>query len=159
MGTYNVLILTLIASSFIFIINQNNNKYENLIENEKYNYESVKLQLNNREDEIINLHKEIESFNQIGLNVYKEIYINSLNYYRNKDYRNAISGFEYISKNKELDNYLKAESIYLTALCYENIGSYELAIDYYKLYMEEYPDGNYYDYSLYNIQKINTKHK
>lgn len=143
----NVIIVALLGSTFTFILEKNNRNHESLIQSEIEKYSSISAELN----------KEKKSFNEIGLDLYEDLYRNSLDYYRNKNYKKAVNGFGYISENMERDNYLKSESIYLAALCYENMNNYDLAQSYYKLYLEQYPEGNYRDYSLYKIENLKNK--
>lgn len=150
----NICIIALCGGMLTFAMEKNNTKHEKLMKIEKEKYKNISKELKNEKSKIADLDKDLKSFNKIGIDLCEDLYAKSLNYYKDKEYDKAVIGFEYISQNISRENYLNEESIYLTGLCYENMGDYDLAESYYSLYMDKYPDGNYVDYSTYNINKI-----
>lgn len=160
----NLIWLVLFGGYFIY-----NNKIltekDNIISEKVKKSDEIYLKLEKSEKEVASLNKEKESLKEelysnkennslIANEISEELYMNSINYYKSKQYNKAVDGFKYIIENMEDDNYLKEESIYLTALSYEHLKEFDSAKDYYKLYIEKYPNGNYYKYSIYNIEKL-----
>ncbi len=118
-------------------------------------------EITNLDKEKIKLEEKLYLINEnnhiIAEEISEELYMKSINCYKAKQYSEALSGFEYIIENTNNDNYLKQESIYLTGLSYEYLKEFDLAKKYYNLYIEKYPNGHYYKYSIYNINKLTRK--
>lgn len=74
----------------------------------------------------------------------------ALNNFRNNNYEEAAKMFASIYTFSELD-YLKKESLYLLSRSSEKSGQHEQAEHYYRKYLSEYKDSNYYDEALYNL--------
>ncbi len=74
----------------------------------------------------------------------------ALSNFRNGNYKEASKMFASIYTFSEVD-YLKKESLYLLSRGSEKSGQYEQAEYYYRKYLSEYKDSNYYDEALYNL--------
>lgn len=73
-----------------------------------------------------------------------------LDYFSREDYQDAADIFKSIYNLTETD-YLKRESLFLLARSYEKIDNYQSAEHFYRIYLNEYQDSNYYDEALYNL--------
>ncbi|MFW5988104.1 MAG: tetratricopeptide repeat protein [bacterium] len=73
-----------------------------------------------------------------------------LDYLSREDYQDAADIFKSIYNLTETD-YLKRESLFLLARSYEKMDNYQSAEHFYRIYLNEYPDSNYYDEALYNL--------
>lgn len=69
--------------------------------------------------------------------------------YRQKKYQEALEQFELLVEYGT-EEYLVAEALYFTAICYEKLEQWGSAVRHYKKYIEQYPEKNYNDDSLYN---------
>lgn len=74
----------------------------------------------------------------------------ALNNFRSGNYEEASKMFASIYTYSEVD-YLKKESLYLLSRSSEKSEQYEQAEFYYREYLKEYKDSNYYDEALYNL--------
>ncbi|MFP4372321.1 MAG: tetratricopeptide repeat protein, partial [Halanaerobium sp.] len=73
-----------------------------------------------------------------------------LDYFSSEDYQDAADIFKSIYNLTETD-YLKRESLFLLARSYEKMDNYQSAEHFYRIYLNEYQDSNYYDEALYNL--------
>lgn len=161
---FSMVLLVLFGGGFIYK-NKIVKEKENIISEEIKKSDELSLKLSSKENEVTDLNKEKEILKQelssikkqdniVAKEVCEKLYTNSVNYYKSKQYNKAVVGFKYIIENIEDENYLKEEAIYLTALSYEHLKDFDLAKQYYKLYIDKYPSGNYYEYSIYNMKKL-----
>lgn len=74
----------------------------------------------------------------------------ALSNFRSGNYEEASKMFASIYTYSEVD-YLKKESLYLLSRSSEKSEQYEQAEFYYRRYLNEYKDSNYYDEALYNL--------
>ena len=74
----------------------------------------------------------------------------ALDYFAREDYQNAADIFKSIYNLSETD-YLKRESLFLLARSYEKMDNYQSAEHFYRIYINEYQESNYYDEALYNL--------
>jgi len=73
-----------------------------------------------------------------------------MDYFSRQDYQDAADIFKSIYNLTETD-YLKRESLFLLARSYEQMDNYQSAEHFYRIYLNEYNDTNYYDEALYNL--------
>ena len=151
------LVIILLLGGYTIYNNHLNNQYNSILKKQTEKYKDISLKFKNEEKEVNELKTELKNVNEISSQLYHEIYINSFEHYKNKEYDKSIIGFKYIIDNVEDKNYLKEETIYLLALSYKNNEQYELANDYFKEYIDRYPEGNYYKDSIYNSNYLKTK--
>ncbi|WP_315118694.1 tetratricopeptide repeat protein [uncultured Clostridium sp.] len=126
-------------------------EFKNYIDNRNYDkvYEIVKKwdkkDLTVDEKSIIGKGKEIlimegrEVFYRTGCN-----YFEKMEYNNAKDY--LAMAYEYGA-----DTWYYSHSIYILALCYEEIGNAKEAIKYYTIYDEKFNEGEYKEIVLYNL--------
>lgn len=144
--------LIIVPSSLLVLSNKKATlEYESLVKKEEVEKQKVLVQLEEQKATIGKLNNQINVLNNIEADSSKKVFEHSLKYYKNADYEKAIEGFEYVISNSETESYIKSESIYFISVSYEKIRKYELATKYYKMYINQYPEGNYYDESLYNV--------
>ncbi|SIQ64526.1 tetratricopeptide repeat protein [Halanaerobium kushneri] len=73
-----------------------------------------------------------------------------MDYFSRQDYQDAIDIFNSIYNLTETD-YLRRESLFLLARSHEKIDNYQSAEHFYRIYLNEYKESNYYDEALYNL--------
>ncbi|RAK04928.1 TolA-binding protein [Halanaerobium saccharolyticum] len=73
-----------------------------------------------------------------------------MDYFSQQDYQDAADIFKSIYNLTETD-YLRRESLFLLARSYEQMDNYQSADHFYRIYLNEYNDTNYYDEALYNL--------
>lgn len=73
-----------------------------------------------------------------------------MDYFSRQDYQDAADIFKSIYNLTETD-YLKRESLFLLARSYDQMDNYQSAEHFYRIYLNEYNDTNYYDEALYNL--------
>ncbi|MFN2340095.1 MAG: tetratricopeptide repeat protein [Halanaerobium sp.] len=73
-----------------------------------------------------------------------------MDYFSRQDYQDAADIFNSIY-NLTKTEYLKRESLYLLARSHEKMDNYLSAEHFYRIYLNEYDDTNYYDEALYNL--------
>jgi len=74
----------------------------------------------------------------------------ALDYFSREDYQDAADIFKSIYNLTETD-YLRRDSLFLLARSYEKMDNYQSAEHFYRIYLNEYPESNYYDEALYNL--------
>lgn len=112
------------------------------IEELKDKLTKTEISLNN----LINKSPDEELVNKDTWTVLQE----GLSQYNNGKNKEAINNFSYVI-NKSLNSNEKSEAVFWLANCYENLTNYDMAIETYKLYLEDYANDSYYDDSLYNL--------
>lgn len=80
----------------------------------------------------------------------QELFNLGLQALRNQRYQDAAAIFEQLYKFSEAE-YLKRESLYLLARSSQLTQNYLAAENYYQLYIDNYPETNYYEEALYNL--------
>lgn len=80
----------------------------------------------------------------------QELFNLGLQALRNQRYSDAAAIFEQVYKFSDAE-YLKRESLYLSARSSQLAQDYQAAENYYQLYIDNYPDTNYYEEALYNL--------
>ncbi|TDO94439.1 tetratricopeptide repeat protein [Halanaerobium saccharolyticum] len=80
----------------------------------------------------------------------QELFNLGMEYFSNQDYQNAADIFNSIYNLTETD-YLRRESLFLLARSHEKMDNYQSAEHFYRIYLNEYDDTNYYDEALYNL--------
>lgn len=119
----------------------------NLVNEEAFlSLESIK-EINKREREKENLN-EAQSFLEEGTE--QQLFNLAVDYFSRGDYQNAADIFKSIYTLIETE-YLKRESLFLLARSYDKLNKYDPAEHYYKIYLNEYSETNYYDEALYNL--------
>lgn len=73
-----------------------------------------------------------------------------MDYFSRQDYQDAAEIFNSIYSLTETD-YLRRESLFLLARSHEQMDNYQSAEHFYRIYLNEYNDTNYYDEALYNL--------
>ncbi|MFP4199141.1 MAG: tetratricopeptide repeat protein, partial [Halanaerobium sp.] len=73
-----------------------------------------------------------------------------MDYFSRGDYQDAADIFNSIYNLTETD-YLKRESLFLLARSHEKLENYQSGEHFYRIYLNEYNDSNYYDEALYNL--------
>jgi len=73
-----------------------------------------------------------------------------MDYFSRQEYQDAIDIFNSIYNLTETD-YLRRESLFLLARSHEKIDNYQSAEHFYRIYLNEYKESNYYDEALYNL--------
>lgn len=150
----SVLIIMLISGVYIYKYGNESSKYDNLLKEKNKEYNSIISQLNNEKDINKELSRNLNIINDSNINLIESLFEKSLFYYKNARYKEAIEGFEYILKQEKEEDYIRSESMYLVAVSYEKLEKYDLAVTYYKEYVDKYYKCNYYDDSLYNLGMI-----
>lgn len=108
--------------------------------------ENIK-EINKREREKENL-KEAENFLEEGTE--QQLFNLAVDYFSRGDYQNGADIFKSIYTLSETE-YLKRESLFLLARSYDKLNQYDSAEHYYRIYLNEYSETNYYDEALYNL--------
>lgn len=98
----------------------------------------------NRKEEL----SEASTFLEEGTE--QQLFNLGMDYFSRGDYQNASEIFKSIYNLTETD-YLKRESLFLLARSYEKLLNYKSAEHYYRIYLNEYEDSNYYIEALYNL--------
>ncbi|MEC9490491.1 MAG: tetratricopeptide repeat protein [Halanaerobiales bacterium] len=80
----------------------------------------------------------------------QELFNLGMEYFSNQDYQNAADIFNSIYNLTETD-YLRRESLFLLARSYDQMDNYQSAEHFYRIYLDEYKNTNYYDEALYNL--------
>lgn len=80
----------------------------------------------------------------------QELFNLGLQALRNQRYQDAAAIFEQVYKFSDAE-YLKRESLYLLARSRQLAEDYQAAENYYQLYIDNYPETNYYEEALYNL--------
>ena len=73
-----------------------------------------------------------------------------MDYFSRQDYQDAADIFNSIYNLTETD-YLRRESLFLLARSHEKMDNYQSAEHFYRIYLNEYNESNYYDEALYNL--------
>ncbi|MGP3777336.1 tetratricopeptide repeat protein [Halanaerobium saccharolyticum] len=73
-----------------------------------------------------------------------------MDYFSRQDYQDAADIFNSIYSLTETD-YLRRESLFLLARSHEKMDNYQSAEHFYRIYLNEYNESNYYDEALYNL--------
>jgi len=73
-----------------------------------------------------------------------------MDYFSRQDYQDAADIFNSIYNLTETD-YLRRESLFLLARSHEKMDNYQSAEHFYRIYLNEYGESNYYDEALYNL--------
>ncbi len=108
--------------------------------------ENIK-ELKEREEARDNL-KEASVFLEEGTE--QQLFNLGMDYFSQGDYQDAADIFNSIYNLTETD-YLKRESLFLLARSHEKMDNYKSAEHFYRIYLNEYNDTNYYDEALYNL--------
>lgn len=103
--------------------------------------------LKQREEE----KKELEEANTfLEEGTEQQLFNLGMDYFSRQDYQDAADIFNSIYNLTETD-YLRRESLYLLARSHEKMDNYKSAEHFYRIYLNEYRDTNYYDEALYNL--------
>jgi tetratricopeptide (TPR) repeat protein len=109
-------------------------------------FENIK-KLKQREEE----KKELEEANTfLEEGTEQQLFNLGMDYFSRQDYQDAADIFKSIYNLTETD-YLRRESLYLLARSHEKMDNYQSAEHFYRIYLNEYQDTNYYDEALYNL--------
>ena len=108
--------------------------------------ENIK-ELKEREEERENL-EEASTFLEEGTE--QQLFNLGMDYFSRGDYQDAADIFNSIYNLTETD-YLRRESLFLLARSHEKRDNYKSAEHFYRIYLNEYNDTNYYDEALYNL--------
>lgn len=73
-----------------------------------------------------------------------------MDYFSRQEYQDASDIFNSIYNLTETD-YLRRESLFLLARSHDQMDNYQSAEHFYRIYLNEYNDSNYYDEALYNL--------
>jgi tetratricopeptide (TPR) repeat protein len=73
-----------------------------------------------------------------------------MDYFSRQEYQDAADIFNSIYNLTETD-YLRRESLFLLARSHEKMDNYKSAEHFYRIYLNEYNESNYYDEALYNL--------
>lgn len=84
----------------------------------------------------------------------KHFYDKGNSLFKSKDYGNAIKEYEK-AYNISDGNYLRPHIAYIIASSYENMEEYDKAIERYKIYLDEFKDGEYRAEVTYRLAMIN----
>lgn len=128
--------------------------YKDIIKQKEEENKQITSKLESQEINDFKLNESKEIFSSIEIDISKEIFKNSYNYYKKGNYNEAIKGFKYIYNHCKNENYILPEAIYFMACSYEKLNKDDLAIKYYEIYIQKYINGDYYDESLYNMGLI-----
>jgi len=104
-------------------------------------------ELKQREEEKREL-EEANTFLEEGTE--QQLFNLGMDYFSRQDYQDAADIFNSIYNLTETD-YLRRESLYLLARSHEKMDNYQSAQHFYRIYLNEYDDTNYYDEALYNL--------
>jgi tetratricopeptide (TPR) repeat protein len=104
-------------------------------------------ELKQREEEKREL-EEANTFLEEGTE--QQLFNLGMDYFSRQDYQDAADIFNSIYNLTETD-YLRRESLYLLARSHEKMDNYQSAEHFYRIYLNEYDDTNYYDEALYNL--------
>jgi tetratricopeptide (TPR) repeat protein len=104
-------------------------------------------ELKQREEEKRELEKA-NNFLEEGTE--QQLFNLGMDYFSRQDYQDAADIFNSIYSLTETE-YLRRESLYLLARSHEKIDNYQSAEHFYRIYLNEYNDTNYYDEALYNL--------
>ncbi len=107
--------------------------------------EGKNKQLNN---ELFRLDNGKEGNSHFIIDNEQSTFNKAIKFYKNKEVKSAVQLFNKII-NYGLENYIIKESVFFSGNCYSRLGKTKLALDRYKLYIDEYPEDNYYDDCLY----------
>ena len=95
-----------------------------------------------------NSQEEIDTFLEEGTE--QQLFNLGMDYFSRQDYQDAADIFNSIYNLTETD-YLRRESLFLLARSHDQMDSYQSAEHFYRIYLNEYNDTNYYDEVLYNL--------
>ena len=104
--------------------------------------------------EIINKEQEKrdleETNNFLEEGTEQQLFNLGMDYFSQGNYQEAAEIFKSIYNLTETD-YLKRESLFLLARSYEKMDNYQSAEHFYRIYLNEYSETNYYDEAMYNL--------
>lgn len=104
-------------------------------------------ELKQREEE----KKELEEANTfLEEGTEQQLFNLGMDYFSRQDYQDAADIFNSIYNLTETD-YLRRESLFLLARSHDQMDNYQSAEHFYRIYLNEYNDTNYYDEALYNL--------
>jgi len=104
-------------------------------------------ELKKREEE----KKELEKANAfLKEGTEQQLFNLGMDYFSHQDYQDAVDIFNSIYNLTKTD-YLRRESLYLLARSHEKMDNYQSAEHFYRIYLNEYKETNYYDEALYNL--------
>ncbi|MFW5686615.1 MAG: tetratricopeptide repeat protein [Halanaerobium sp.] len=92
--------------------------------------------------------EEVNNFLEDGTE--QQLFNLGMDYFSRGDYQDAADIFNSIYNLTETD-YLKRESLFLLARSHEKLENYQSGEHFYRIYLNEYNDSNYYDEALYNL--------
>lgn len=91
---------------------------------------------------------ELNNFLEEGTE--QQLFNLAVDYFSREDYQEAAKIFKSIYSLSEKD-YLRRESLFLLARSQEKMDNFKSAEHFYRIYLNEYSDTNYYDEALYNL--------
>lgn len=95
--------------------------------------------------------KELEEANTfLEEGTEQQLFNLGMDYFSRQDYQDAADIFNSIYNLTETD-YLRRESLFLLARSHDQMNNYQSAEHFYRIYLNEYNDTNYYDEALYNL--------
>lgn len=164
-----IFIIIVFTISLIFLFNKNReDKIEFTKETSSLNNSLMEKEkelaykegeLKEKEDYIKKLEKKIQDFTydkDKGEKSDKEgisLLGGALSAYKNSSYKEAINSLKNIEMG-DYENYLKNEAVFWQAQCHEKLKEYDLAIEDYKDYINNFKNQCYYDDSLYRISML-----
>ena len=101
----------------------------------------------------VDKQKENKAVNILNDEKVKEYYIKATDYYEEGIYEEAINLLEY-TLNKEKDNHLDDDIIFLLATSYEANGNINKSIENYDRYIKNYKDGSYIQETYYRASLL-----
>jgi Flp pilus assembly protein TadD len=118
-----------------------------------FNYKNIHLTYSDIQ-QILNQEKRHEELNNfksyLETGNAQQLFQEGLANFRNDNYEEAADIFEAIYSLSEVD-YLKRESLYLLARTLEILEDFNQAEYFYRQYLEQYQESNYYEVVLYNL--------